>query len=86
MEKCMNNNEFFMRPKNDYVFKKIFGDEKIKDILISFLKCILSEKISDVTILNNEISKENASDKKSILDIRATINEKIQVDVEIQLS
>ena len=28
------NTNFIMKPKNDYVFKKIFGDEKNKDILI----------------------------------------------------
>ena len=71
------NKNFIMKPKNDYVFKKIFGDEKNKDILISFLESALNRKISDVRIQNGELAKENISDKKSILDIRATIDEKI---------
>lgn len=81
-----SNNEFFMSPKNDYVFKKIFGDENNKDILSSFLSCVINEQINDVSILNNEITKENTADKKSILDIRATINDGVQIDIEIQLS
>ena len=33
---------FLMSPKNDFVFKTIFGDEKNKDILISFLSAIMN--------------------------------------------
>lgn len=77
---------FIMKPKNDYVFKKIFGDVKNKDILIAFLESAINKSISDVSILNNELTKENISDKKSILDIRATIDNNVEVDIEIQLS
>ncbi len=31
----------FINPKIDFAFKKIFGDERHKDILISFLNAIL---------------------------------------------
>ncbi|RUM55609.1 MAG: transposase, partial [Nautilia sp.] len=31
----------FADPKNDLAFKKIFGDEKHKNILISFLNAVL---------------------------------------------
>ena len=27
-----------LKPKNDYIFKRIFGDEKNSDILISFFR------------------------------------------------
>lgn len=74
-----------MRPKNDYVFKRIFGDESNKDILKAFLQSIIKEKITDVKVLNNELTKENIADKKSILDIRATINDDIKIDIEIQV-
>ena len=29
----IDNSNFILKPKNDYVFKKIFGDERNKDIL-----------------------------------------------------
>ncbi|MGL5152770.1 MAG: Rpn family recombination-promoting nuclease/putative transposase [Clostridium sp.] len=82
----MNNNSFSMKVKNDYVFKRIFGDENNKDILIDFLKAVLKVNINDIEILNSELSKENITDKKSILDIRATIDKNINIDIEIQVA
>ena len=81
-----NNDQFLMKPKNDYVFKRIFGNPKNSDLLISLLESILNEKITSVEILNSEIMKENIEAKKSILDIRANIDKGVQVDIEIQLS
>ena len=82
----MINNNLFMKPKNDYVFKKIFGDERNSDILKSLLESILNKKIQFVEVINGEIPKGNIEDKKSILDIRATIDDNIQVDIEMQVS
>ena len=82
----INNSDFIMKPKNDYVFKRIFGDERNSDILISFLESVLKIHILKVNILNSELPKINVSDKKSILDVRATINDNTQIDIEIQLS
>ena len=82
----IDNSNFILKPKNDYVFKKIFGDERNKDILIAFLKAILKIDIKDVQILNSELPKENIADKKSILDIRATIDNNVEIDVEIQVA
>lgn len=46
----------FADPKNDLAFKKIFGDEKHKNILISFLNAVLDFKdnlsIVDVSLAN----------------------------------
>ena len=79
------NSDFFMKPKNDYVFKRIFGDERNKEILVAFLNSVLSERIADIKILNNELNKENVGDKKSILDIRCKTLDGTQIDVEIQV-
>ena len=85
MKNSLNENAFFMKPKNDYVFKRIFGDERNKDILLSFLNSILIENVTDVTILNSELNKENTSDKKSILDIRAETSIGTKINIEIQV-
>lgn len=85
MKNSLNENTFFMKPKNDYVFKRIFGDERNKDILLSFLNSILVENVTDVTILNSELNKENTSDKKSILDIRAETSIGTKINIEIQV-
>ena len=46
----------FVNPKNDIAFKKIFGNEKKKEILISFLNAVLDLKgvkeIQTLEILN----------------------------------
>ena len=55
----------FVDPKNDLAFKKIFGNENKKEILISFLNAVLDfkeeKKIVDVTIGydSNEEKLEN---------------------------
>lgn len=82
----IDDDNFLMKPKNDYVFKKIFGDENNKDILIDFLKAVLKEEIKDLQILNSELPKANISDKQSILDIRATIDNGSNIDIEIQVA
>jgi spermidine/putrescine-binding protein len=51
----------FINPKTDYAFKKIFGSEESKDILISFLNALIydgnstiDETISQTTGLSLE--------------------------------
>lgn len=50
----INSNNFILKPKNDYVFKRIFGDERNKDILIAFLKSVLKIEIKDVQIVKKD--------------------------------
>lgn len=63
----------FLDPKNDVAFKKIFGSEKNKDILIHFLNDMITFKerglIKDVTFLKNTQDPEIAAQKTSIVDI-----------------
>ncbi|MBR6104903.1 MAG: PD-(D/E)XK nuclease family transposase, partial [Paludibacteraceae bacterium] len=48
----------------DFAFKKIFGTEANKDLLISFLNCLLELKdgkeITDLTYMNSEQLGESA--------------------------
>lgn len=78
----------FADPKNDVAFKKIFGDEHKKEILISFLNAILDFKdekeIVDIEILNPYQVPKIEELKETILDIRATDRSKNQFIVEMQ--
>ncbi|MEA3314613.1 MAG: Rpn family recombination-promoting nuclease/putative transposase, partial [Campylobacterota bacterium] len=78
----------FADPKNDIAFKKIFGDESKKEILISFLNAILDfkddERIEDITILNPYQVPKIEELKETILDIRATNKKKQHFIVEMQ--
>lgn len=79
---------FLMSPKNDFVFKLIFGDEKNKDLLIALLSAILGvprEEFEGIEIINSELLREFAEDKKGILDVRVKTKRGKQIDIEIQI-
>jgi hypothetical protein len=66
----------FVDPKNDVAFRKIFGDESKKEILISFLNNILefagtTREIIDITIKNPYQVPKLKELKDTILDIKA---------------
>jgi predicted transposase/invertase (TIGR01784 family) len=66
----------FLDPKNDIAFKKIFGTEKNKEILIHFLNDMITFKenspIVSVTFLKTVQDPETAAKKTSIVDILCT--------------
>ena len=73
-------------PKEDFIFKMIFGIEENKSILISLLNSILKGRpyIKEITLDNNEISKVFKDGKSSRLDISATDDNGIKYDIEMQ--
>ncbi len=75
-------------PRIDIAFKKIFGVEENKDLLISLINSIVCEEdqVSDVTLLNPYNPKNFINDKLSILDIKAKgVNGKL-FNIEIQIT
>jgi len=79
----------FVDVKNDIAFRKIFGNENKKEILISFLNAVLElprgKKIKHVEILNPFQLPEIKDLKSSILDVRATDERHISYIVEMQV-
>jgi predicted transposase/invertase (TIGR01784 family) len=66
----------FINPKIDFAFKKIFGSEDSKDILISFLNALIYEAqpiIQDLEILNPYVAPKIRGLKDTFLDIKAKI-------------
>ena len=80
----------FLDPKNDFIFKKTFGEEKNKDILISFLNDILGYaegyKIKEVTFLPNTYNPKISVLRQSIIDVLCTDQHGRQFVVEMQLT
>ena len=73
-------------PKNDYVFKRIFGHVGNEEITKDLLSAILGKEITYVELDNNPILEKDLSDSKvGILDIKAKIDERIDVDIEMQI-
>ena len=69
------------------MFKKIFGSEDNKSVLMSFLNATLKpkEEIVSVELKNTDIEKEYVKDKFSRLDVKATTNKNETINIEIQL-
>lgn len=77
-----------INPRVDIAFKKIFGVEENKDLLISLINSIVGEddQVIDVTLLNPYNAKNFQKDKLSILDIKAEGNHGKRFNIEIQIS
>ena len=78
---------YLLSPKVDFVFKRIFGNEKHPNILISFLNAVMKpiDPIKSVQIRNSDIEKDHIEDKYSRLDIKAVTNKGEYINIEIQI-
>ena len=64
--------ERYINPYTDFGFKRLFGTEMNKDLLISFLNSILGNGdlgILDIRYLNSEVLGEGYGDRKSVFDV-----------------
>ena len=75
-------------PRVDLAFKKIFGVEENKDLLISLINSIVGaeDQVMEVTLLNPYNAKSFKTDKLSILDIKAKGTDGKRFNIEIQIS
>jgi predicted transposase/invertase (TIGR01784 family) len=80
----------WLDPKNDFVFKWLFGSIRNKDLSISFLNAILEETepvpITDLSFDDPHLKKTSVDDKESILDVLAKTADGKRINLEIQLS
>ena len=76
----------FINPFTDVGFKKIFGQEMTKDLLIDFLNDLLVDEkhIIDITFLDKEILPEYMGDRGVIYDIYCITESGEQFIVEMQ--
>jgi len=80
---------FDIKPTDDYVFKRLFGDDENKKFLIALLNAIFAEykflpKVHDLKYENNEITKDFGEGRNGRLDVKATTDSGDIVDIEIQ--
>lgn len=75
-------------PRVDLAFKKIFGVEENKDLLISLINSIVSkeDQVAELTLLNPYNPKNFKNDKLSILDVKAKSVDGKRFNIEIQIS
>jgi predicted transposase/invertase (TIGR01784 family) len=72
----------------DFAFKKLFGSEENKDILISFINSVLDEEeqIKDLVLKNPYNAKNFKNDKLSILDVKAVDEKGVWYNIEMQIT
>lgn len=77
-----------LNPRVDFAFKKLFGSEENKDILISFINAVVSEdeQITDLVLKNPYNPKNFGSDKLSILDVKAVDQKGRWYNIEMQIT
>ena len=64
--------------RNDYLFKRLLGAEENKVCLQDFLECVLDIEagtITDLELLDKELSKDTVTDKTGILDVKVRLKD-----------
>ena len=79
--------EKYINPFTDYGFKRLFGEEPNKDLLLDFLNVLLKEEegeIKDLTYLKGEQLGTNEVDRKAIFDLYCENEKGEKFIVELQ--
>ena len=73
-------------PQNDFVFKELFAKEGNEDMLQEILEELLEIEIKEIEVLRDAtIESEREENKKSIIDIKVTVNNDTVIDIEMQV-
>ncbi len=79
--------EKYINPFTDYGFKRLFGEEPNKNLLLDFLNELLKEeqgKITELTYLKNENLGATALNRKAVFDLYCTNEKGEKFIVELQ--
>lgn len=85
----MDNRDFkdkYVNPYTNFGFKKLFGTEINKDLLISFINSLLHgrEVVKDLTYLNTEHLGTSETDRKAVFDVYCENEKGEKILVEMQ--
>ena len=79
--------ERYINPYTDFGFKKLFGTELNKDLLISFLNALFNDEkriIQDVQYLNAEQLGDGYGDRRAVFDVYCITEDGSRFIVEMQ--
>ena len=82
----MDSKERYINPFTDFGFKKLFGTEFNKELLIDFLNQVLGdrERIQDLTYLNTENLGNTETDRKAFFDLYCKNEKDEKFIIELQ--
>lgn len=81
-----NNNQFIMSPTNDFCFKELMQNPKVRK---GFISCILKkspEEIAETILMPTETKRDYADDKLSVLDVKILLADGTKMDLEMQVA
>ncbi len=75
----------YVNPFTDFGFKKLFGEDASKPILLDFLNCLLPEcEIVDLTFKDKSKLGKTDEDRKSVYDIYCETLSREKIIIELQ--
>jgi len=84
----MKNNDDFISPLTDFVFKRVFGDQKNIDTTAAFLKTLLDiphDEYDKLTVSNPILGGLFKHDKTPIVDLKLTTKSGKIIHIELQV-
>ena len=75
-----------MKPKIDFAFKEIMFEEAVRNGFLSAVLQLRPETIRKTVLTNTQLRKLYPEDKLGLLDVRLSMNDDTEIDIEIQLS
>ena len=81
-----NTDDFIMSPKVDFAFKELMRDATVRKGFLSAVLNIKADDIKETVLLNTNLSKLHEDEKQGILDVRLTMNNNTEIDIEINLA
>ncbi|MBR6386305.1 MAG: PD-(D/E)XK nuclease family transposase [Ruminococcus sp.] len=77
--------DFIMSPKVDFAFKEMMYNETVRKGFLSAVLNIRDTEIKSVVMLNTNLTKVHKDEKQGILDVRLTMNDNTEIDIEMQV-
>lgn len=81
-----SNNQFIMSPTNDFCFKELMQNPKIRKGFISGILKKTPEEITETILLPAETRRDYADEKLSILDVKVLLADGTRMDLEMQVA
>ena len=81
-----SNNQFIMSPTNDFCFKELMQNPKIRKGFIAGILKKTPEEITETILLPAETRRNYADEKLSILDVKVLLADGTRMDLEMQVA
>ena len=81
-----SNNQFIMSPTNDFCFKELMQNPKIRKGFIAGILKKTPEEITETILLPAETRRDYADEKLSILDVKVLLADGARMDLEMQVA